>query len=132
MTITNVHQPVEMSRESENAMSEEDEKYVAENAEQEGEEREKIEWPYTKGTSRLAFRHFDLENLPEFLDEEETPEGKLIMSLISEIFYLKGSLAELVKEHQKKSFEEWLKTQGKSMRDPGSPMQVINMKRSKK
>lgn len=96
------------------------------------DEREKIPWPYTKGDSSLSFRFFDLVDLPEFLDEEDSGEGKLVMALISEILHLKGSLAVLIKERQKASFEQWLSTQGKGLRNPGAPSNIMSMMKTRK
>lgn len=97
-----------------------------------GDEREKISWPYTEGTSELYFKFFDIVDLPEFLDEENSKEGRLILALISEVLHLKASLSVLVKERQQASFQEWMASQGKGVMNPGAPNGIMGqMKRRK-
>lgn len=138
-----IHQVHEMSTKSESDMTEETTPEAPEVAPDQGadeapgdgaveDEREKISWPYTEGTSSLSFRFFDIVDLPEFLDEENSNEGKLIMALISEVLHLKGSLAVLVKERQQESFQNWLASQGKGVMDPGTQNGIMSqMKRRK-
>lgn len=138
-----IHQVHEMSTKSESDMTEETTPETPEEAPEQAaeeatdqvaaeDEREKISWPYTEGTSSLSFRFFDIVDLPEFLDEEDSKEGRLIMALISEVLHLKGSLAVLVKERQQESFQNWLASQGKGVRDHGSQNEIMSqMKRRK-
>jgi len=96
------------------------------------EEREKIQWPFTKGEGFLQLRYFDLVDLPEFQEDEPDLNGKLLMALISEILHLKGTLAVLVKERQKASFEDWLASQGKGLRDPGAATGIMGQRKRKR
>lgn len=96
------------------------------------EERLKISWPYTKGEGHIPLRFFDLVDVPEFPDDEPNEQGKILMAMISEIMHLKETVAFLVKERQKASFEQWLATQGKTLREPGVPTDLMSQVRNAK
>lgn len=95
------------------------------------EERGEISWPYTKGDGVLQLRNFDIVDAPNFFEDEAEPAGQLLIALLDEIMHLKGTIAYLVKEHQKSSFEEWLASQGKSLREPGLPTNIMDQMRTK-
>jgi hypothetical protein len=80
------------------------------------DDREKVQWPFTQGTGRIPFMYFDVHSVADFIDDEENETGKILMAMMSEIIYLKGLVADLLKERQQESFEAWLSTQGKKLR----------------
>lgn len=85
--------------------------------------KEEIEWPFTQGTGVLEMEVFRITKLPKFANDETDPVGRMLVAIMSEITMVKNSMLQLYKEKQQESFEEWLKTQGKDVKN----MQMIPM-----
>ena len=63
--------------------------------------------------------HFDVHSVADYMEDEQDETGKILLAMFSEIIYLKGLVAGLLRERQQESFEEWMASQGKRVRRPG-------------
>ena len=93
------------------------------------EEREKVEWPGTKGEGVMQLQHFDIVGLPATLDDESDPMAKVMLALIAEIQNLRVENYDLKEAVQYMSLDSFLRQQGvqSSQRNRPAPMSMYKL-----
>ena len=115
---------------TENEVSEETE--VPENTEEtaedtkvetkpEEDEREKLEWPGTKGDGEMRLHFFDLVGLPETLEDEADPTCRIMLALIAEVQQLRIESQDLKDAIQYMSLESFIQSSGRGGASPNRP-----------
>jgi len=72
------------------------------------DEREKVEWPGTKGEGEMQLHFFDIVGLPETLEDEEDPKLRIMMALIAEVQQLRVDNYDLKEAVQYMSLETFI------------------------
>lgn len=80
--------------------------------EPEEEERERVQWPGAKGEGELRLHFFDIEGLPESLDDETDASLKLMLALVAEIQQLRVENYELKQAVTYMSMEHFMQKKG--------------------
>jgi len=74
----------------------------------EEEEREKVEWPGTKGEGELRLHFFDIVGLPETLEGESDSRLRIILALIAEVQQLRVDNHDLKEAVQYMTLETFI------------------------
>lgn len=80
------------------------------------EDRESFEWIFTQGEATIRLSYFLIEKAPDTLDEEQDPQGKLILALISEVLRLSKDVEDCKEAIKYLSLQDHLSGQGKRVR----------------
>jgi len=80
------------------------------------DDRESFEWIFTQGDATIRLSYFLIKKAPDTLDDEQDPQGKLILALISEILRLSQDVNDCKEAIKYLSLQDHLSGQGKRVR----------------
>lgn len=74
--------------------------------------REKIEWPGSKGEGAMQLHFFDITGLPETIEDEVDPQGRIVLALIAELQQLRMENHDLKAAVQYMSLQDFMDQKG--------------------